>query len=556
MTRERVLLRVRSRTAVDREKARPAAPLRRLDRVADQVDAMTRGGSPPRARGFARLAFGAALLAAVLPAVPAAAQESGPDSVAVTFRPPPGVLPLLPAEHWAVRAAARLEAMGLAPGYLPAQRAVPRSLVARALDQAAESARTRRELAAMVKALGDRFADEFPEFGRSGGGPLVALGSAAGAAGQVLEGRLEPAYSLGVERQDPRPLGDDSDAWGFVRPALGIGRVAAVTAEVRQGGGAPRVPRWDVIVGAGAFSLAVGRETMGYGPAVGGGITLSSTGPMTRVELQTARPVRLGFLGEASLHTFLSRFDEARQAGDPYFWGMRAALRPHPRLTLGLNRGSIFGGDSAAEATAGNVLRMLVGVLSADFENQVVSVDGRWRLPTEGALPLSVYFEWGADDGAGAWWDVPGIVAGAFAPALPGLPQVGVGAEVAYFSAECCGNGPWYTHSLFRGGWVREDVPLGHPLGGEGREVMVYTQADLFDARLRLDGRVFARRRDDEGGLGRGNLFFATRRNSTGGAVDAAWRLLPRLELRARYFHERGDGWREQQLRADFSYLF
>jgi hypothetical protein len=302
---------------------------------------------------------------------------------------------------------------------------------------------------------------------------------------------------------------------------------------------------------------------VGYGPARGGGIVLTGASPLVRAQLQTIRPVRLpsvlGYLGETTLHTSVSRLSEPRHPGDPWFWSARVGFSPHRRLQLGINRASVFGGDSiATPVTAGNVAKMFLGLLSKDFENQVIAADLRWRLPTERVLPATAYFEWGSEDASGAWWKVPGRTFGLLLPRLGGAWAGG--AEYTIFGPQCCGNPSWYMHASQPGGWVYDHRPLGHPLGGEGWEALAYGQADLLDARLRLDARAFVRRRGQEG-LARpervSNLYAPDRAGgSVGGSVDAAWRLAPRFDARVAVYRDAGDGWREQTLRADFSYLF
>jgi hypothetical protein len=313
-------------------------------------------------------------------------------------------------------------------------------------------------------------------------------------------------------------------------------------------------------------ALSVGAEPVGYGPAAGGGIVLSGAAALPRVEVQTTRPVTLPgilrVLGPASFHSFLTRLDERRHPGDPYLWGMRAALRPHPRLTVGVNRASIFGGDSVATPVDfESVGKMLLGILSPGFENQVVAADFRYRLPTEAVLPVTLYLEWGADDAAGAWWDVPGRVFGAYVPAVPGLEALAVGAEYTSFATLCCGNPGWYMHSALPGGWAAEGAPLGHPLGGEGREFLLYSHADLADARLRLDARAFRRDRGREGYdmyPHAGNLYAPERAGtSTGVQAGGSWRLTRGTELRLSALREVGrGGWRSHELDLNASLIF
>jgi hypothetical protein len=476
--------------------------------------------------------------------------------------------PLLPPDHWAVAAAWRAEAMGLVPLFLPAQRAVPRLLVARALEQAAGNAAGRgARIRAMAEGWLRRFREEFPESdpSRPSSTPVRVLGGSVGGGYVRWTGRVKPGAGLYTGRTTVRPLPDVTDGEGRGVLALSAGRSLAVLAEPYARGGGAGLARWDVRATLGAFALSVGREHVGWGPERGGAVVLNDAA-LPRVELSTAEPVLpwgpLRFLGPTTVQVFATRLEEPQQPGRPYFWGMRASFRPHPRFTVGLNRAAMFGGDSiSTPTTVGNVARMLIGKLSRDFENQEVSADFRFRAPTESVLPLVLYLEWGAEDEAGGWWHSPGRVAGAYAPSLPFLPEVGVGMEHTDFGVPPAQNPPWYLHLRFPGGWEYGAAPLGHPLGGEGREWLGYATAELLDARLRIEARGFHRYRSAVGFEHRpdrsGNLYAPERAGvSRGGSVEAALRASPRAELRLSAYRDAGDGWREQRLRVGAALLF
>jgi hypothetical protein len=339
-----------------------------------------------------------------------------------------------------------------------------------------------------------------------------------------------------------------------------LGRRAAAHATLAADPRGVEAERWDLSLAAAGLVLSAGLGEVRYGPGEGGGIVFSTPGAIPRLELQSAAPLRLpGFLravGPVTGHTFLARLDDGRHVQRPWLWGARAAFRPHGRVTIGINRGAVFGGDSTTTSLR-NFGGMLVGVLSDDYENQIVSMDGRWRLPTDRVLPATAYLEWGAEDGAGAWHRLPARLVGVSLPALPGLRGVGAGVERVSFAA-CCKHGTWYTHSTFRGNWARGRTLLGHPLGGEGSELAAYLEAELPGGRARLDGRAALRDRSDETlhTSGGGNLFTPLR---TGRSVAVqgrgAYRPLPSLELRARLLHEGGSGWRERHLETELRWL-
>jgi hypothetical protein len=472
--------------------------------------------------------------------------------------------PLLPPGHWAVRVAERAEAMGLAPGWFPAQDAAPRGVVLDALEQAAEAASTRSpRLAALAQGWVDRFREEFPEYGEDAYGDALLLpvnGYAAG--GYAAEqGRLSPAVGYTASRQDPVSVPDVAtprlDASGGIR----AGRHGALWALARWDDAGMDLARWEAVAQAGPLSLSAGKQPVGYGWSEGGGVTLGAP-LLPRVEAQTVRPLRLpGFLrlaGPVAGHVFVSRAGGTRHPDEPWLWGARVAFQPHQRLSFAVNRATLFGG--AEEVTAEKVLKMLVGVIrGSTFENQVLSFEGRWRLPTEAVLPATVYLEWGADDGAGAFNEMPGRVAGIFVPALPGAPEVAAGAEYARFAEVCCGHGPWYFNFSFPGNWARGSHPLGHPLGGEGWEAAGFARAELADARLRVDARGFVRERSDASyaSLGGGNLFAPARvGRSLGVQGGFSYRLRPHVELRARGRGESGDGWSEAAVDAQLAVFF
>lgn len=472
--------------------------------------------------------------------------------------------PLLPPDHWAVRAAARAEALGLADNYLPAQGAVPRAVVFAVLDHASREAVSRPALSRLADGWRERFQEEFPEYGDdvAGDALFVPVNGHAALGYADEEGRLSPAigYFVGA-RRDPESVPPLATPRLDVSAGTGDRRRVSAWALGRWDERGVDVARWEAVVSAGPVALSAGKQPVAYGWGEGGTIVLADV-TLPRVEFQTLRPVRLPSVlrpfGGVTLNTFFSRLGGRRHPDEPWLWGARLAFQPHRRLTLAINRASIFGG--AAEVTPERLVQMFLGVIrGSDFENQVISFEGRWRLPTDAVLPVTAYLEWGADDGAGALDEVPARVGGLMIPALPGLPEVSAGAEYARFEEVCCGHGPWYFNSTHNGGWARGTRPLGHPLGGQGWEAAAYARADLLDARLRVHVRGFARDRSDLGieTIGGGNLFSPQwNGGSTGFEADAAMRVTGRTELRATGRYESGDGWSQRALDLTASVFF
>jgi hypothetical protein len=134
---------------------------------------------------------------------------------------------------------------------------------------------------------------------------------------------------------------------------------------------------------------------------------------------------------------------------------------------------------------------------------------------------------------------VPGVRAGAYVGALPGLPQVALGAERTSFAHSCCGNTVWYRNWRFIGGWAENGHPLGHPLGGQGVEWRAYARAALSNARVRLRADVFTRERGPE------NLFAPERMGSSrGGQAELQVRVHQAGDIVVGGSIEDGDDWR------------
>jgi hypothetical protein len=197
---------------------------------------------------------------------------------------------------------------------------------------------------------------------------------------------------------------------------------------------------------------------------------------------------------------------------------------------------------------------MLIGKhagAGSELDNQVVAFDLHYRPPL-GALPLAVYAEWGMEDSAGAWYNVPGMVLGVEVPALPGVPALAVGLERTSFGSSCCGNPIWSRHWIFRQGWTDDGRLLGHPLGGHGSEWLSYARADLFEARLHLDLRLFARDRGEESLLAPERMG-----RSRGGRLGVEGRLASGLGVFFLGGLEEGDaGWRESMVRVGGQIVF
>ncbi len=493
--------------------------------------------------------FRAALVLAALIALQPARAEAPPAS------------PLLPPTHWAVEAAERLYELGLAPGWMPAQRAAPLLVVARTLREgaalAAQAPATAPAGAApLARAWAARFDREFPHLAgyehAPGGGAeatpaLLAaratVGATLGSARPIASAGTPPAGLAALRLQAP---GDD--------PFLELGGAAAAGPHLAAGltvRGTPSsvtLPAAEVVAALGPLALSAGRATARYGPSDFGGVVLGGAATLDRVELLTTAPVRLpgplAFLGDFSLDLLLTRFDEPRHPYHPLLWGMQLSWRPHPRLTLAAIRGVLFGGALWEGIPAARVPLSILGIKNYR-ENNVYSGAIRYRLPTERVVPLTFKLEWGTDDNPGAAFSWPGLVVGLSSPLLPALPAA-LGIEYAYFGRGPMGYHdpfPWYAHGQYTGGWATGETPLGDPLGGNGRALRVTGSADPLGGLARVRAAAWVQDRFAD------NLYAPAAGGRSAGVEGEAELRLGTFAAGLRGAYERGTaGWSRKDL--------
>ncbi|MQA90703.1 MAG: hypothetical protein GEU90_10770 [Gemmatimonas sp.] len=496
------------------------------------------------------------LLGTLLLALPAAA--AGQEATGIGGREDPQgfVGPLLDPGHWAVVAAERLRAAGFAEGYLPAQKATPLEQVERVLREAVPAASQRNpEVAGLASAWHARLLEEFGGLSAIGSTetPLVnPVGIRVGVGVATRRGVVAPGTGeFEPERSGALPLSDRTRPMLVGDIAASVGRSVGVSVGLAVDDERLDLERVELAAGWRGMRASIGRVPIAYAHGRGGGVLLSGNVPLDAIQLGTREAFRLPWIlaaiGPVSLHTFLGRMFDDRHPGEPYIWGGSVLFEPHSRMTLGIHRAALFGGEGSAPITARRVLNMLIGRVSElGFEDQIVSVSGRFNLPTESVLPVTAYLEWGAEDAANAWIDVPGLVGGAWIPSLPFAPEAGLGVEYAHFATSCCGNPEWYRHWSFVGSWASGDVTLGHPVGGNGTELMIYGSGDFFDARLRIDATAFQRDRRAE------NLFVPGRTGeSNGGTLTVGVRATPSWEIRLEGALEDGTEWTERQVRVE-----
>ncbi len=474
--------------------------------------------------------FVAVTLAALILARGAAAQESG--------------LVLSP-DHWAVAAVGRLHALGCTGGPAPEAGSLARGATERWLDEVADSTGVcgAGAIEASVRESARAYALRLRQETRPPGDAPLRIAS-LDVHGAVVEGAVLAGYDR--DERHVAPARQD-DAGGIsVRAALAarLGRFGSIEVRPEWSDSAVRLTEGYVSLAAGRVQLRAGRLPVGFpGP---GGRSLVLNGA-TRIDgggLFLTRTVRLpgflGAIGPLSAQTFFARLQAMGDVAHPWFWAASVTTEPRPGLGVTLTRAAAFGGVGNSPLSVEEIPVLLLGLAGGahgEEENQVASVAVRWRTPTPGP-PLVVYGEWAFDDMGLSYFHVPGLLVGLQLPSLPGAPGIASGLEWTRFAGHCCGNPPWYRHSALP--WIEDRRPLGHPLGGNGSEIRLYSRGELLRPSVHLDAELFWRTRGPE------NLYAPLRQGeSTGVRLDVSARIDGRLEPFGGGRLERGDGWSE-----------
>ncbi len=470
--------------------------------------------------------------------------------------------PFLPPDHWARAAVEQLDAYGLiTAGFDPGVRVISRGRVTELFAIAHVNADGRApEFASLVRAYEQRFREEYD--------PNTAAGSAFGVrhvGSEALVGYTRAAgivhagfgYDNATNWTGPRTQRDTSGALALGTINALLGRYAAISISPRVAGSSIGVSEGYLALERWHLGAWAGRRGTGFGPGPGSGLLWNEHVALTGAGMYLPRPVHfpafLRAMGWIQLESFIAMAGDTAPYRNPFLWGARGSMTPHPRLTIGFNRAAMFGGSGNAPVTLKNLARTFVGINSAGksaankqisfFANQLFSMDVRYRVPVPALFPV-IYGEAAMDDGAGMYHNVPGIRLGTYIPGIPGARTLGLGVERTSFAHSCCGNPAWYRNFSFTNGWAEDGRPLGHPLGGNGVEWRLYGRASFVAARVTLALDLFARDRGAE------NLFAPARAGSSRGAEgQLSVRMIPTADLVVSVSGEDGArGWSSSSL--------
>lgn len=238
-----------------------------------------------------------------------------------------------------------------------------------------------------------------------------------------------------------------------------------------------RLNKGYVKLGGGGLELEIGRDANWLGFGQRGAITLSDNAKnFDLIKLSSPEPLDAGFLGKFKYALIFSRFDRVttdKGVRQPYFYAIKASLKPDPQFEIGINLGRQQGGPGVNNSFS-SYFKGLVGGTHEDNSNSLGGVELRWRIPELGNTEL--YGEFSGEDAAKFWPFVESYLAGIYIPSLTTDARNDLRFE--YFQ----GNRILYTHSQFSEGYVYKGMPIGHSHGGATQDFFL-RYSHWFDVR-------------------------------------------------------------------------
>jgi hypothetical protein len=238
-----------------------------------------------------------------------------------------------------------------------------------------------------------------------------------------------------------------------------------------------RLNKGYVKIGGGSLELEVGRDSNWLGFGERGALTLSNNADnFDLVKLSNPEPLDAGFLGKLKLALIVSQFDKVMTSTgerQPWFYAIKASLKPVPSFEIGINLGRQQGGPGVDNSLYDNV-QGLVGGTNKDNSNSLGGFELRWRMPF--LRNSEAYWEVSGEDAAKFWPIVESYLAGIYIPRLTDDGKNDFRFE--YF----LGNNILYSHSQFTEGYIYEGMPIGHSQGG-ATEDFFFRYRHWFNAR-------------------------------------------------------------------------
>ncbi len=236
-------------------------------------------------------------------------------------------------------------------------------------------------------------------------------------------------------------------------------------------------------LGGGGLELEVGRDANWFGPGYRGTVTLTNNAQnFDQIKLSSPEPLDVGwvkeYLGDFKYSLIFSRFDETGAGStlrQPYFLGLKLALKPKPWFEIGGNFVRQEGGPGLSGHTS--ITDFIFGGGNTNKSNSIAGLDMRFRIPW--LRNTELYGEFAGEDSALFWPILESYVAGIYIPRLTDSGQDDFRFE--YF----WGHAYLYSDFKFPEGYVYHGMTPGHSQGG-GAQDFFFRYSHWFSPRNNL----------------------------------------------------------------------
>jgi hypothetical protein len=234
----------------------------------------------------------------------------------------------------------------------------------------------------------------------------------------------------------------------------------------------------------GNWMFSAGYLDRWWGPGWEGSLILSNNArpvPAIAIDRNASTPFDvpvLRWLGPWRLSTFMGQLESDRDYSHALLWGLRAEIRPHPTLQIGVSRTAQWCGEDRPCGLS-TFWDLLIGndndqALSEQPGNQLGGFDVRWSWPG-GRVPLALYAQGVGEDEAGL---LPSKYLGLFGLEVWG--DLGDGswrAHVEYADTACDflsdppEFGCAYESVIYTSGYRYRGRAIGHSMDGDGESI-------------------------------------------------------------------------------------
>lgn len=234
------------------------------------------------------------------------------------------------------------------------------------------------------------------------------------------------------------------------------------------------------------LELLAGRDALWWGPGYHGSLLMSNNAhPFDMLKLSNPEPVLLpwifSYLGPVQFNLIFSQLNDIRRGqelANPFLYGLRLALKPHPSVEIGASHLVLFGGPGRRDMTLGELLSTLYSNLNQDNQktdsNQEFAMDMAITLPSLKKYlyvidGLRLYAEIGGED-IGQPPDRRAYLAGLALFKPFSLDQAVFRVEYAILSPYSVPNA-WYSHTWYPMRY--EGRVFGHHAGTDAEDIFI-----------------------------------------------------------------------------------